>query len=87
LKEKEESSIILRGGNNLVITTPVNTLENIDVVFPVLHGTYGEDGTIQGALQLMNFPYVGSGVLGTAERCEQTFTQQCRNFCFQVFSI
>jgi len=38
----------------------------IDVVFPVLHGTYGEDGTVQGLLELANVPYVGSGVLGSA---------------------
>ncbi|SEF52268.1 D-alanine-D-alanine ligase [Caloramator fervidus] len=38
----------------------------IDVVFPALHGTHGEDGTIQGLLELCNIPYVGSGVLGSA---------------------
>ncbi len=38
----------------------------LDVVFPVLHGTYGEDGTVQGLLDLANVPYVGSGVLGSA---------------------
>ncbi len=38
----------------------------IDLVFPVLHGTYGEDGTLQGLLDLLNIPYVGSGVLGSA---------------------
>jgi D-alanine-D-alanine ligase len=37
-----------------------------DVIFPVLHGTYGEDGTIQGLLELANIPYVGAGVLGSA---------------------
>jgi len=38
----------------------------IDVVFPVLHGPYGEDGTVQGLLELANVPYVGAGVLGSA---------------------
>ena len=38
----------------------------MDVVFPVLHGTYGEDGTVQGLLDLAGLPYVGSGVLGSA---------------------
>jgi D-alanine-D-alanine ligase len=38
----------------------------LDVVFPVLHGTYGEDGTIQGLLELADVPYVGSGVLASA---------------------
>ncbi len=38
----------------------------LDVVFPVLHGTYGEDGTVQGLLELAGIPYVGAGVLGSA---------------------
>ncbi len=38
----------------------------LDVVFPVLHGPYGEDGTMQGLLELANVPYVGAGVLGSA---------------------
>jgi D-alanine-D-alanine ligase len=38
----------------------------IDVVFPVLHGTFGEDGTVQGLLELAALPYVGAGVLGSA---------------------
>jgi D-alanine-D-alanine ligase len=37
----------------------------LDVVFPVLHGTFGEDGTIQGLLELADLAYVGSGVLGS----------------------
>ncbi len=40
--------------------------EPIDVVFPVLHGPYGEDGTVQGLLELAGVPYVGAGVLGSA---------------------
>jgi D-alanine-D-alanine ligase len=38
----------------------------VDVIFPVLHGTFGEDGTIQGLLELADLPYVGAGVLGSA---------------------
>src|SRR5262245_8242706 len=38
----------------------------VDVVFPIVHGTYGEDGTIQGLFELANVPYVGAGVLGSA---------------------
>jgi D-alanine-D-alanine ligase len=44
---------------------PAN-LGSVDVVFPVLHGPYGEDGTIQGLLELAGVPYVGSGVLASA---------------------
>jgi len=39
---------------------------NVDIIFPVLHGTFGEDGTIQGLLELADMPYVGAGVLGSA---------------------
>jgi D-alanine-D-alanine ligase len=39
---------------------------NLDVIFPVLHGPYGEDGTIQGLLELANVPYIGAGVLASA---------------------
>jgi len=42
------------------------TLEEVDAVFPVLHGPFGEDGTIQGLLKLANVPFVGAGVLGSA---------------------
>src|ERR1700743_626653 len=39
---------------------------DVDVIFPVLHGTFGEDGTIQGLLELADIPYVGAGVLGSS---------------------
>ncbi|MGH9716226.1 MAG: D-alanine--D-alanine ligase family protein [Candidatus Acidiferrales bacterium] len=39
---------------------------SVDVIFPVLHGTFGEDGTVQGLLELAGLPYVGAGVLGSA---------------------
>ncbi len=43
-----------------------NLTGSLDLIFPVLHGTFGEDGTIQGLLELADLPYVGSGVLGSA---------------------
>ncbi|MDO9536219.1 MAG: D-alanine--D-alanine ligase family protein [Bacillota bacterium] len=45
----------------------------LDAVFPVLHGTYGEDGTIQGLLELANLPYVGAGVLSSAVGMDKVF--------------
>lgn len=45
---------------------PAQARESIDVLFPVLHGTYGEDGTIQGLFEMADIPYVGCGVLGSA---------------------
>lgn len=50
----------LDGGGSILVD------EHVDVVIPILHGTYGEDGTLQGLLELANVPYVGPGVLGSA---------------------
>jgi len=50
----------------LVSLTGIGPLGEIDVVFPVLHGPFGEDGTVQGLLKLMGVPFVGAGVLGSA---------------------
>jgi len=52
--------------NQLINMNGYESLGQIDVVFPVLHGPYGEDGTIQGLLKLANIPYVGADVLGSA---------------------
>jgi len=55
-------------GAHLDVIEPTAAVSSsgIDVVFPVLHGPYGEDGTVQGLLELANVPYVGAGVLGSA---------------------
>lgn len=47
----------------------------VDVVFPVLHGLYGEDGTIQGLLELAQIPYVGCGVLASAVSMDKLYTK------------
>ncbi|MBI3361851.1 MAG: D-alanine--D-alanine ligase [Chloroflexi bacterium] len=44
----------------------LSSITEVDVMFPVLHGTFGEDGTVQGLLELANIPYVGAGVVGSA---------------------
>lgn len=49
-----------------VKSTNVKMTQNFDVVLPILHGTQGEDGTVQGLLELANLPYIGSGVLGSS---------------------
>ena len=51
----------------------VRSLGRVDVVFPVLHGPYGEDGTVQGALELVDVRYVGSGVLASAVGMDKQF--------------
>lgn len=64
LGENEESP-----GDELVQASGVGrlaALSDVDVVFPVLHGTFGEDGTVQGLLELASVPYVGAGVLCSA---------------------
>jgi D-alanine-D-alanine ligase len=71
---------VLRGGLDVMMTAdPTNASlvplggssgggvgQRLDVIFPVMHGTYGEDGTIQGLLDLAGLPFVGAGVLGSA---------------------
>jgi D-alanine-D-alanine ligase len=51
---------------NSVGAVPEVRIPRVDVVLPILHGTYGEDGTIQGLLELAQIPYAGSGVLGSS---------------------
>ncbi len=54
------------GVGQLVRTSDHRPLEPVDVIFPVLHGPFGEDGTVQGMLKLANVPFVGASVLGSA---------------------
>ena len=54
----------------------INPDARLDVVFPVVHGTYGEDGTLQGLLELANIPYVGAGVLASAVGMDKIIQKQ-----------
>ena len=54
---------------------PIKFLKNMDVAFPVLHGLYGEDGTIQGLLELIKVPYVGCKVLSSAVSMDKAYTK------------
>jgi D-alanine-D-alanine ligase len=56
----------LETGDRLPSREVATTLSDVDVVFPVLHGPFGEDGTVQGLLELAGVPYVGAGVLASA---------------------
>jgi D-alanine-D-alanine ligase len=60
------TALQLAGRRELVPGMHKAHFPTVDVVFPVLHGTYGEDGTVQGLLELADLPYVGAGVLGSA---------------------
>ena len=53
----------------------VDYLKKLDIVFPVLHGLYGEDGTIQGLLKLLNIKYVGCGVLASSVGMDKAYTK------------
>jgi D-alanine-D-alanine ligase len=54
----------------------VQLLESVDVVFPVLHGRFGEDGTIQGMLEMAGIPYVGPGVFASAAAMDKEYTKK-----------
>jgi D-alanine-D-alanine ligase len=64
--ESESRDLVSRDRLDLVPGTRETGFPKVDVVFPVLHGPYGEDGTVQGLLELADIPYVGAGVLGSA---------------------
>jgi D-alanine-D-alanine ligase len=72
LAESDTAGVLLPvepGNRELTVTEPgqvPKALGEVDVVFPVLHGPYGEDGTLQGLLEMSGVPYVGSGVLSSA---------------------
>src|SRR6266567_2292779 len=63
----EGIQVELRPGGRLVSSeSPAAVIERLDVVFPVMHGPYGEDGVLQGYLEALDVPYVGSGVAASA---------------------
>ena len=53
----------------------IEYLQNLDVIFPVLHGLYGEDGTIQGLFEILKKPYVGCGVLASSVGMDKAYTK------------
>ncbi|MFH1111694.1 MAG: D-alanine--D-alanine ligase family protein [Patescibacteria group bacterium] len=67
LTQNQKSKLGFDPANGGVVakTTKIKN-QKVDVIFSVLHGTFGEDGTVQGLLELANIPYVGAGVLGSA---------------------
>jgi D-alanine-D-alanine ligase len=81
----EDSQIVLKGDRSIQSTfKPAETgqrfpssIAEIDLWFPVLHGPYGEDGTVQGMLQLLQKPYVGNGVLAAAVGMDKILMKSC----------
>jgi D-alanine-D-alanine ligase len=76
------TSVVLPGdptSGGLVVLDPADgarALGDVDVVLPVLHGIYGEDGTIQGLLEMAGVPYVGAGVFASAAAMDKEFTKK-----------
>ncbi|MEU4441936.1 D-alanine--D-alanine ligase family protein [Actinosynnema sp. NPDC050801] len=70
------NALVPVSGSELVPVAPGDVLADVDVVFPVLHGAWGEDGTIQGLLELADLPYVGPGVLASAVAMDKEFTKR-----------
>ncbi len=68
LEVATDSSVVLapESEGNIINLDTSEDAPTLDVVFPILHGTFGEDGTIQGLLKLAGIPFVGAGVLGSA---------------------
>ncbi|MEU7628941.1 D-alanine--D-alanine ligase family protein [Nocardia sp. NPDC049220] len=65
-----------RSGALIALDDPGAALGTVDVVFPILHGPFGEDGTLQGMLELAGVPYVGPGVLASAAGMDKEFTKK-----------
>lgn len=76
IEESDENKIyVVPGGKNKAFCTKNGSL-NIDVVFPALHGTYGEDGTIQGLLDMADIPYIGCSTMASALTMDKEKTKQ-----------
>ncbi len=75
---KDGTAVVLTGGGfvEMDATAGMGALSGVDVVFPLLHGAYGEDGTIQGLLEMADLPYVGAGVLASAAAMDKEYTKK-----------
>lgn len=76
LYEKNPRALKLSKEKKLLNPNPLTHHMPFDVVIPILHGPFGEDGTVQGMLELANIPYVGSGVLGSAIGMDKEITKR-----------
>jgi D-alanine-D-alanine ligase len=79
---KDGAAVVLAGdptSGGLVVVEPgdgASSLSDVDIVFPVLHGAYGEDGTIQGLLEMAGLPYVGGGVFASSAAMDKEYTKK-----------
>ena len=65
-----------QASQQLITRQNAHPLSQVDVIFPIVHGTLGEDGSLQGLLRMANLPFVGSGVLGSAVSMDKDFTKR-----------
>ncbi len=70
------ATALVQSGSSETQISKLTAEDAIDVVFPVLHGTFGEDGTVQGLLELAGVPYVGAGVVGSAVGMDKAVFKQ-----------
>ncbi|MGB4984977.1 MAG: D-alanine--D-alanine ligase family protein [Erysipelotrichaceae bacterium] len=80
---KRLTRVILYQDNNRVVVSPIKKgflsnkiINNVDVIIPVIHGTNGEDGTIQGFIEMLNVPYSGCNVIGASVGQDKVFMKQ-----------
>ena len=87
VKTKNGSIQIIEDEKNLVSTIPgrglflEKTKLNIDFIFPILHGTFGEDGTVQGLIELLHLPYAGSSVIGSSVGMDKIIAKRVWDNC------
>ncbi|MBU1029584.1 D-alanine--D-alanine ligase [Patescibacteria group bacterium] len=80
LENGEERWLSTQPGLNYLLNTAGQKAEKIDVVFPLVHGSFGEDGCLQGLLEMSELPYVGSRVLGSALGMDKELQKRVLNF-------
>lgn len=76
VEQLQFESTAVHAANDIAQFIEAHSKNPFDVVFPLLHGTNGEDGTVQGFLEVLNIPYVGNGVLGSAAGMDKVVMKQ-----------
>lgn len=76
LDNKHDTQLVVAPGTGTILTVPGSQVIHIDVLFPVLHGKYGEDGTIQGLADMAHIPVVGCGVESSAVCMDKNATKR-----------
>lgn len=81
IRQSKQSLALVPGAESekILAVSGDDSIGSMDVVFPVLHGPYGEDGTVQGVLKLSDIPFVGSGVLGSAVSMDKDVMKRLLN--------